>query len=117
MIVMKFLDMPWQMLSEVIKNSEGVIELRKKVVDSITRLHGNGMVDGDIRNKNLMADDENNIMIIDFDWSGVEGQAVYPQDISLAPVLNRPPDVKPGGKILFNMINTCWINCLLPVRS
>ena len=58
MIVMKFLDMPWRVLSEVVKNSESVIELEKKVVDSITRLHGNGMVHGDIRDKNLMADEK-----------------------------------------------------------
>lgn len=101
MVVMEFLDMPWKTLNEVTMDPEKVRNIRKNVLDSITQLHNNDMVHGDVRDKNILVDDANNISIIDFDWSGEQGKVLYPMDINPAPFLNRPQDVRLGVKILF----------------
>jgi len=46
----------------------------------ITRLRSSGMVHSDIREMNILVNDNNKVMLIDYDWVGIQGQVVYPRD-------------------------------------
>ncbi|EKM50342.1 uncharacterized protein PHACADRAFT_264967 [Phanerochaete carnosa HHB-10118-sp] len=58
--------------------------VRDAVRSAVTEhLHGRGLVHGDIRRPNiLLAGEEENVMILDFDWAGREGEVRYPLDLS-----------------------------------
>ncbi|KAH9979886.1 hypothetical protein BGW80DRAFT_1441969 [Lactifluus volemus] len=44
----------------------------------VQSFHDNGFVHGDLRNPNIICDDKGSVFLIDFDWSGKEGDAFYP---------------------------------------
>jgi serine/threonine protein kinase len=47
----------------------------KKLVKSF---HENGFVHGDLRDPNIICDDKGGVFLVDFDWSGKEGEVFYP---------------------------------------
>ena len=53
MVIMEFLDSPWRVLNMVTMNTERISRLRENILGSITLLHGNKMVHGDIRDTNV----------------------------------------------------------------
>lgn len=70
----------------------------EKLRRAVTLLHRNDLVFGDLRSPNILSDDEDNLMLIDFDWCGGEDEATYPSDILLAQ--NKfHPDVQKGGRL------------------
>ncbi|KIP01592.1 hypothetical protein PHLGIDRAFT_131192 [Phlebiopsis gigantea 11061_1 CR5-6] len=46
-------------------------------------LHAGGLVHGDLRRPNMLLKNAEELMVIDFDWSGREGKVRYPVDVSL----------------------------------
>lgn len=74
------------------------LSIQKKAVESAKKMHNQGFVHGDMRLSNLMVGPNDSVKIIDFDWSGKVGEAVYPP--LLNPEIDWHPDVKAGAKIL-----------------
>lgn len=68
----------WHKLKEKEK-----IELKKKILDIVKMMHDNNFVHGDLRFENIMAklnsDEKWVVKFIDFDWTGYDGEAEYPQ--------------------------------------
>ncbi|CAA7270391.1 unnamed protein product [Cyclocybe aegerita] len=44
----------------------------------VKSFHDSGFVHGDLRVPNIICDDKDRVLLIDFDWSGKEGQVSYP---------------------------------------
>ncbi|EPZ31380.1 Tyrosine-protein kinase domain-containing protein, partial [Rozella allomycis CSF55] len=63
-----------------------------------TILHANNFVHGDLRNSNVLVNNDQDICILDFDWAGQTGQARYPIFINIDENLWHS-DVRPGGVI------------------
>ena len=81
-------------------NTESIPRLGEKIRPMITKLHGSGMVHADIRETNILVNDKNEVMLIDYDWAGIQGQVVYPRNINIDPILRRPSSVGSGLRIL-----------------
>lgn len=77
-------------------------EAELSVTRALETLHNGGYVHGDFRNVNVLikklANDQFDVKILDFDWSGKEGDARYPIDINFHNIY-RPPTVQLGGEI------------------
>lgn len=67
----------------------------------VTELHNEGYVHGDLRECNVMVDDEGKVKVIDFDWAAKLGEGRYPKDINMENVVAGEwhPKVKKGGEI------------------
>ena len=66
----------------------------------ITELHSEGYVHGDLREYNIMVGDETDrVCLIDFDWAGKEGEAIYPNFMNHIDV-QWPAGASDGKKIL-----------------
>lgn len=50
----------------------------KVIEDTVKIMHTSGFVHGDLRSPNIMVGPDGSIKIIDFDWAGEWGKAVYP---------------------------------------
>ncbi|CAG8490655.1 803_t:CDS:2 [Paraglomus occultum] len=74
------------------------LSIQKKTMESVKKMHNQGFVHGDMRLSNIMTGPNDSVKIIDFDWSGKVGEAVYPP--LLNPDIDWHPDVKAGAKIL-----------------
>jgi len=64
-------------------------------------LHNGQFVHGDIRDVNIFVGNlapEVAIHLVDFDWAGSIGAAVYPIDVNKS-TMTRPDDVEGGGLI------------------
>ena len=87
------------------------LSIQKKAVESVKKMHNQGFVHGDMRLSNLMVGPNDSVKIIDFDWSGKVGEAVYPP--LLNPEIDWHPDVKAGAKILpthdLYMLDNLWL--------
>lgn len=79
-------------------------------------LHARQMVHGDIRDTNVLVkkDDRTKLMLVDFDWAGVEGIARYPPYVNYTDI-QRPRDARDGQLIkathdlkMFNDIAEMW---------
>ena len=62
---------------------------RKDVSRALEVLHEAGLVFGDLRHPNILNLQNGHAMIIDFDWSGLDGEVFYP--MGLNPELQWPP--------------------------
>ena len=71
---------------------------RATVERAVGQIHEAGFVHGDLRLPNILVGPDDAIKIIDFDWAGTVGEAVYPP--LLNPDIPWHPDVKLGAKIL-----------------
>lgn len=55
------------------------LKLHTQLKDALKLLHDNNYVFGDLREQNIMVDDSTNkVKLIDFDWVGTAGEAIYP---------------------------------------
>jgi serine/threonine protein kinase len=70
-----------------------------KLRTAIKTLHGSGLVHGDLREPNILVTEDGDVKIIDFDWSGKEGEAYYPSDINLGSGIWWDSEVARGGLI------------------
>jgi serine/threonine protein kinase len=76
---------------------QGVYDL---LASAIKCLHLHNFVFGDLREPNiLVTNDGHGLMLVDFDWSGKEGDAKYPADIALNSGILWHEDVKREGII------------------
>jgi serine/threonine protein kinase len=66
---------------------------------AVRTLHDAGFVHGDLREPNALVTDDGDIKIVDFDWYGEDGEALYPADINLGQGVGWDPDVARGGLI------------------
>ena len=62
---------------------------RKDVSRALELLHEAGLVFGDLRPPNILNLQKGHAMIVDFDWSGLEGQVFYPMGLNTK--LQWPP--------------------------
>lgn len=68
--------------------------------EAVGALHAQDYVHGDIRRPNIILVDDANLMLIDFDWGGSEGQAKYPSSIFPdEPSIQWYRDVTRGGAV------------------
>ncbi|CAA7264505.1 unnamed protein product [Cyclocybe aegerita] len=44
----------------------------------MNRFHEAGLVHGDLRDSNIVVDGEGRVLLLDFDWGGLDGEATYP---------------------------------------
>ena len=67
---------------------------RKDVSRALELLHEAGMVFGDLRLPNILNLQDGHAMIVDFDWSGLDGQVCYP--MGLNEEIEWPPGCGPA---------------------
>jgi len=61
------------------------------ISETLVSLHKAGYVHGNVHDTNIMVStNKKRIMIIDFDWAGIVGQARYPVNMNSGSVLWRP---------------------------
>jgi len=96
MAVMDLLGDDYQLLSERRDRAQFCEEIQTKVSD----LHQAGFVHGDIRPTNVMVKKSGppGVMLLDFDWAGVIGEARYPMNVN-AQDIKRPGDAIDNGLI------------------
>ena len=79
-------------LSEIEGGARHIDQLRQ----AVRALHDRGLVFGDLREPNVMITKES-LKLVDFDWSGRQGEVRYPVDISRR--IEWPEGVKGEGEI------------------
>ncbi|KAI0315148.1 hypothetical protein OF83DRAFT_1062639 [Amylostereum chailletii] len=71
------------------KGTAHMTALSKPVLDNVQKavhlLHDSGYVFGDLRMANIMVTDDEppRAMLVDFNWAGKEGEAVYPENLNV----------------------------------
>jgi len=81
-------------------------KVQTRVKEIVSTLHGRRFVHGDIRSTNLLVDrasldgpaSEVKIHVIDYDWAGLDGSAMYPIGINRSSV--KRPDGAEGGELI-----------------
>ncbi|KIK74259.1 hypothetical protein PAXRUDRAFT_791416, partial [Paxillus rubicundulus Ve08.2h10] len=89
MVVMDALSKDYVPLSRSSLSASAFTDIRKKLKD----LHNGGFVHGDIRDTNILVNNNGKFMIVDFDWAGKINEARYP------PYVNREDIWRPDGAI------------------
>ena len=93
MIVMDYVDgKRLERLEEGLSDAQ-----REQLKRALGRLHENGLVFGDLRGPNVMIK-EDRALLVDFDWSGKEGETRYPFDLNTK--IDWAQGVEPGAVIL-----------------
>jgi len=76
----------------------------EQVQQALSRLHAEGYVHGDVRDVNIMvkkarySEKEFQIMLVDFDWAGKEGETRYPSNLNRETV--RGPEGAENGNLI-----------------
>ena len=96
MVIMDALDEEYQPFDEITLHVGAEHFLRERLV----QLHQANFVHGDVRDVNVMVrkDGKLGLMLVDFDWSGIIGEACYPINVNKVD-LWRPDDVSDGRLI------------------
>jgi serine/threonine protein kinase len=80
------------------KGDDALTTVFENLASLVARLHDNGMVHGDLREDNIVVDTRDfSVVLLDFDWSGLEGTARYPFQLNLDIDWEAP--VKLGGLV------------------
>ncbi|KZV91841.1 hypothetical protein EXIGLDRAFT_85916 [Exidia glandulosa HHB12029] len=66
---------------------------------AVAALHKAGRVHGDLRFPNILVT-KGKLMIIDYDWAGLEGEVTYPADINLSEECGWHSEVRSFGNIM-----------------
>jgi len=80
-------------------NFPSTVGLGRKIREVVTQLHNQNMVHGDLRDTNIVVANDGSFMLIDFDWSGIEGQVRYPPLVNRVDI-QRPDNVLDGNLIM-----------------
>jgi hypothetical protein len=111
MVVMEYLDNSYEMLYTPSEMTLPVA-LRSQLRAAVHTLHEGGFVHGDIRDVNFMFSKvkraQFRVMILDFDWAGVEGKALYPENVNTFSV--RRPDGVTDGKLITKEHDLCMLD-------
>ena len=51
----------------------------KELQEVVTVFHRENLVHGDLRDTNIIVEDDERVLLIDFDWGGRDGETVYPR--------------------------------------
>ncbi|KAJ3502173.1 hypothetical protein NLJ89_g9008 [Agrocybe chaxingu] len=76
----------WVVITEFLEEPEGATpsaEGLERLRKALVMLHEKGLVFGDLRAPNVMLDKDGHPRLIDFDWSGVDGEAQYPGSLNV----------------------------------
>jgi hypothetical protein len=81
------------------------LDLKAEIWRAVKVLHDGGFVHGDIRDVNMMtrhqwSSEENarNVLLLDFDWAGRQGEKGYPPNVN--PAVGRHKEAKDGALIM-----------------
>lgn len=85
-MVMERLPRTAKMLKDVPKPNRS--QYREKLLAAVNALHENNLVHGDLRENNIFVGSDNEVWIMDFDWSGRESVDRYP--FSMSPLVVWP---------------------------
>jgi serine/threonine protein kinase len=103
MIVMDFIDNSmFERYSERYGSEFAESDILQPRVERVVKaLHNEGLVHGDLRDTNLLVgkNGKEDVLLIDFDWAGMEGEVRYPINIASGPHLWRP-DGAVGGELI-----------------
>ena len=97
-IVMEYIE------GKLLVNTQITTSHREDIKAMLELLHANKMVFGDLREGNIVCSPVG-AKLLDFDWCGEEGQALYPAGINLSrdsnnkPTINWHPEVERGTPI------------------
>ncbi|KAH9066510.1 kinase-like domain-containing protein [Lactarius vividus] len=72
----------------------------EQVEEGLEILHANNIVFGDLRPPNILITKDNHVLLIDFDWCGLDAEQTYPVSLNDAHDINQihwHPGVKRGG--------------------
>jgi len=78
----------------------------EQVHQALSRLHAEGYVHGDVRDVNIMvkkarySETEFQVILVDFDWAGKEGETRYPSNLNRETV-RRPEGAENGNLIKY----------------
>jgi len=92
MVVMEYVDGDMFAVVKQKMSEELVKTVRSTIRRALHLLHSHGLVLGDLRPLNVMITKDGKVKLINFNWAGEEGQAMYPSLIS--PVIAWPEGVK-----------------------
>ena len=56
--------------------------MHSNILKAVNILHSLGFVHGDLRGPNILLGPNDDVKLIDFDWSGKVGEAEYPESLS-----------------------------------
>jgi len=98
MVVMAFVGDEFKTLAECKKNQC----IKQTVEEMAMKMHGEGLVHGDLRDLNILYhyndnDNSADIFFVDLDWAGQEGTVRYPLDIN--PDITRHREATAGSLI------------------
>ena len=51
----------------------------KELQEVLAMFHGDNLVHGDLRDTNIIVEDDERVILVDFDWGGWDGETVYPR--------------------------------------
>ena len=70
---------------------------KTKLTKILEEMHAMNYVHGDIREPNILVDEDGKFQIVDFDWAGEFGEVTYPTNIRIEAFLGT--DINPGMHI------------------
>jgi serine/threonine protein kinase len=92
MVVMEYVDGDTFAVAKQRMSEESIKTVRSTVRRALLLLHSHGLVFGDLRSWNVMITKSDEVKLIDFNWSGEEGQAKYP--LLISPEIAWPEGVR-----------------------
>jgi RIO-like serine/threonine protein kinase len=51
----------------------------KELQEVLTVFHGENLVHGDLGDTNIIVEDDERVLLVDFDWGDRDGETVYPR--------------------------------------
>ncbi|KAG1796018.1 uncharacterized protein HD556DRAFT_1471426, partial [Suillus plorans] len=74
--------------------------LKEAITSLIQELHKDGYVHGDLRDANFVVRNNQDFMLLDFDWAGLKQETHYPMHVNRKDI-RRPDDAWDGQKITY----------------
>ena len=100
-------------LRQLTKYDLNKADIQEKINRIAYELQKKNYVHGDLRDANVLFDTENNrVVVVDFDWSGIDGESVYP------PFMNPEiiwPDGASTGQIMCHQHDVYWLSQLCDI--
>ena len=52
---------------------------QQELQEVVTQFHGENLVHGDLRDTNIIVENDERVLLVDFDWGGKDGETAYPR--------------------------------------